>query len=231
VVLPVLVTELELGAASLEQRPFPLVELGAVPYAEGTPVITALVDRYFFPLLPPKEGMLAVRAIVPGPFAFTEPFLHGEKLPADLAEKLGAPLPVIVVEVRMGSIAARATRSIRYLRRTRPISYGSQRFAVRCLVGSQKFPVVFRRGRWLRHPLRFDERSEGIDRKIPVLGILLFEVVFWFHLWIAVGKHFNEAAHNLLNFALRELGADPDDETGYFGHRMLASGYGLAHYI
>ena len=58
--------------------------------------------------------------------------------------------------------------------------------------------------------------------------MLLFEVVFWFHLWVAVGKHFKETADNLFYLALGEFGADPDDETRYLGHRMLASGYGLA---
>jgi len=49
--------------------------------------------------------------------------------------------------------------------------------------------------------------------------VLLFEIIFWLYLWIAVFKHIEKAGNNLLYFVLGELGTNPDDETGYFGHR------------
>jgi hypothetical protein len=48
--------------------------------------------------------------------------------------------------------------------------------------------------------------------------MLLFEIVFWFNFWIAVFENIEKAGNNLLYFVLGELGANPDDEAGYFGH-------------
>jgi hypothetical protein len=51
--------------------------------------------------------------------------------------------------------------------------------------------------------------------------VLLFEIVFWLNFWVAVFENIDEAGNNLLNFPLGELGANPDDEAGYFGHMSL----------
>jgi hypothetical protein len=48
--------------------------------------------------------------------------------------------------------------------------------------------------------------------------VLLFEIVFWFNFWIAVFENIEKAGNNLLYFVLGELGANPDNEAGYFGH-------------
>jgi hypothetical protein len=54
--------------------------------------------------------------------------------------------------------------------------------------------------------------------------VLLFEIIFWLNFWIAVFEDIEKAGNNLLYFVLGELGADPDDETGYFGHMGLPPG-------
>jgi len=54
--------------------------------------------------------------------------------------------------------------------------------------------------------------------------VLLFEIVFWLYFRIAVFEHIEKASNNLLYFPLGELGAYPDDETGYFGHVGLPPG-------
>jgi hypothetical protein len=51
--------------------------------------------------------------------------------------------------------------------------------------------------------------------------VLLFEIIFRLNFWIAVFENIEKAGNNLLYFVLGELGAYPDDETGYFGHRDL----------
>jgi len=51
--------------------------------------------------------------------------------------------------------------------------------------------------------------------------VLLFEIVFWLYFGIAVFEHIKKASNNLLYFILGELGANPDDEASYFGHRRL----------
>ena len=56
------------------------------------------------------------------------------------------------------------------------------------------------------------------------MGVLLFEIVFWLNFWIAVFENIEKAGNNLLYFVLGELGAYPDDETGYFGHMGLPPG-------
>jgi hypothetical protein len=59
--------------------------------------------------------------------------------------------------------------------------------------------------------------------------VLLFEIVFWFHFWVAVFKNIEKAGNNLLYFVLGELGANPDDEAGYFGHWGLPPSMVLNH--
>jgi len=51
--------------------------------------------------------------------------------------------------------------------------------------------------------------------------VLLFEIIFRLNFWIAVFENIEKAGNNLLYFVLGELGAYPDDETGYFRHRGL----------
>ncbi|HQB53737.1 MAG TPA: hypothetical protein PLX62_12640 [Bacteroidales bacterium] len=87
------------------------------------------------------------------------------------------------------------------------------------LVFSEKFLVVLHRSfDFLRKLCQWRQRWND---KVPVVGVLLFEIVFWFHVWIPVMKDIDKTTHDLLDFTLRELGADPDDEPGYFGHMGL----------
>src|SRR5512135_612313 len=84
---------------------------------------------------------------------------------------------------------------------------------------SKHLPVIPHRGRFLLWKLA--QRRQGRNNKVPVVGMLLFEVVFWLHFWVAVLEDIDKAAHDLLDFTLRELRAYPDDEAGYFGHTGL----------
>ena len=62
------------------------------------------------------------------------------------------------------------------------------------------------------------------------MRVLLFEIVFWFNFGIAVFEDIEKAGNNLLYFVLGELGANPDDEAGYSGHRGLPpSGWSSNH--
>jgi len=51
--------------------------------------------------------------------------------------------------------------------------------------------------------------------------VFLFEIVFGFHFGITVLEDIEKAGNDFLNFVFGELGADPDDETGYFRHGGL----------
>jgi hypothetical protein len=53
--------------------------------------------------------------------------------------------------------------------------------------------------------------------------VLLFEVILGFDFWIAISKYLLEAVDNLNDLSSIELGADPDDETGYSPHRFSIS--------
>ena len=87
------------------------------------------------------------------------------------------------------------------------------------LVFCKNLPVVLHgNGLLLRKLCQWRQRR---DDKVPIVGVLLFEIVFWFHFWIAVLKDIDKTGNNLLDFALRELRAYPDDEPGYFGHMGL----------
>ena len=122
VVLAVLVGELKLRASFLGQCLFPLVEFIRLPYPMGTGIVTALVDRHFFPLFPGEEGVLAVGAVVLC-LTLAEPFHLLKPFPADLTQELGSVLAVIVVEVGMGCLAGGAAGALRYPRGAGPVFY------------------------------------------------------------------------------------------------------------
>ena len=125
VVLPVLVGELELRAPFLNQGFFPLVEFIEFPYAMGTGVVTALVDGHFFSLFPCEESVVAVGAVVLC-LALAESRASAGLKPfcTDLAQELRSFLAVIVVEVVMGCLAARAAGVLRDPRGAGPVFYG-----------------------------------------------------------------------------------------------------------
>jgi hypothetical protein len=75
--------------------------------------------------------------------------------------------------------------------------------------------------RWLR------EGRQGINRKLSIIGVLLFEIVFGLYFWITVFEDLDQAGNNLLYFALGELGANPDDEAGYSRHGLASIERGL----
>jgi hypothetical protein len=53
--------------------------------------------------------------------------------------------------------------------------------------------------------------------------MLFFEVILGFDFWIALSKHLLEAIDNLNDLNSVELGADPNDETGYSPHKFSFS--------
>jgi hypothetical protein len=86
-------------------------------------IITAFVDGGLFFLLPGKKGMQTVGAVVPG--LLPESSLYLEELIADLAQKLSPFLPVIVIEILMGSMAYGTHHKIRHTGRAGAIPYGT----------------------------------------------------------------------------------------------------------
>jgi len=68
---------------------------------------------------------------------------------------------------------------------------------------------------------RFGQRCEGVNGKISIIGVLLFEVVSGFYFWIAVSENIYKTSDNLLYLTSCELRAYPDDEAGYFVHKGL----------
>ncbi|RJP55594.1 MAG: hypothetical protein C4549_07995 [Deltaproteobacteria bacterium] len=71
---------------------------------------------------------------------------------------------------------------------------------------------------------RFAQWCERINRKVSIIGVLLFEVIFGFYFWIAVLENIYETIDNLLYLIPCKLRTYPDDETGYFGHNGLPPG-------
>ena len=53
--------------------------------------------------------------------------------------------------------------------------------------------------------------------------MLFFEVILGFDFRIALSKYLLEAIHNLNDLNSIELGADPNDETGYSPHKFSFS--------
>jgi len=53
--------------------------------------------------------------------------------------------------------------------------------------------------------------------------MLFFEVILGFDFRIALSKYLLEAIDNLNDFNSIELGADPNDETGYSPHKICFS--------
>jgi hypothetical protein len=123
VVLPVLVGELELRTPFPGKDLFPLVEFIDLPYPMRAGIVTALVDSHILSVLPGEEGALAVGAVVLC-LSLAEPFLLLKPFSTDLAQELRSFLAVIVVEVVMGCLAARATGALRDPRGAGSVFYG-----------------------------------------------------------------------------------------------------------
>jgi hypothetical protein len=123
VILPVLIRELELGAFFLHKFPFPLIELIRLSYPIRAGIIAAFGDGDLLPLLPRKEGMMTIGTVVPG--LLPESSLDLEEFIADFAQKLSPFLPVIVIEILMGSMTGRTNDEIRDADRTCSISHRS----------------------------------------------------------------------------------------------------------
>jgi hypothetical protein len=66
---------------------------------------------------------------------------------------------------------------------------------------------------------RFGQRWQGINREVSVVGMLLFEVILWFHVGIAVRKDFGQTENDLFDLGFSELGTDPNDESRDSRHR------------
>ena len=52
--------------------------------------------------------------------------------------------------------------------------------------------------------------------------MFLFKVILGFDFWIALRKYVLEAIDNLHDLSSIELGADPNDETGYSPHEFFS---------
>lgn len=63
-ILPVLIAELELGGSFFLESSFRQVELSNRLATMETVIVTTLIDRDLFPVLPAEEGMVAVGAEV-----------------------------------------------------------------------------------------------------------------------------------------------------------------------
>jgi hypothetical protein len=68
---------------------------------------------------------------------------------------------------------------------------------------------------------KFGQRCEGIDRKVSIIGMFLFEIVSGFYFRIAVLENIYKAIDNLFYLSFCKLRAHPDDEAGYSGHNGL----------
>jgi hypothetical protein len=75
------------------------------------------------------------------------------------------------------------------------------------------------------------EGRQGINGKLSIIGVLLFEIVFWLYFGIAVFEDIEKAGNNLLYFILGELGANPDDEAGYSRHGACLRWDGRSNHI
>jgi hypothetical protein len=121
-ILPVLVAELELGTPCLHQFPFPLIELTCLSYPVLAVVVAAFVNGDLFFLLPGKQRMKAIGAVV---FGFLlESHRSLKECAADLAQELSALLPIVVVEIVMRSITVGAHHKVRHTGRADVIPYG-----------------------------------------------------------------------------------------------------------
>jgi hypothetical protein len=90
----------------------------------GTGIVRAFVDRHLFLLFPSKEGMVAVGAVVFGPFPLLESLVHLKKGMTELASKLSSFDPIVVVEIAMGSITTGTDNLLRHTGRGGAIFHG-----------------------------------------------------------------------------------------------------------
>lgn len=91
------------------------------------------------------------------------------------------------------------------------------------LIGGKEVLPIMGRHRLFLHVLWLCKRSFRINIEVSIIGMLLFEIVFWFYLWITLFEDIEKAClrthrqmgNNLLYLSLGKLGTYPDDETGW----------------
>ncbi len=123
-ILPVLVGEFKLRASFGYELLLPLIKLFHPSYSMRTKIIAALVDGDLFFLLPGKQGMVAVRAVVPGLFALLESPAQLKKGATDLASELSPFESIVVIEIAMRSIATGTDNLLRHTGRGGAIFHG-----------------------------------------------------------------------------------------------------------
>jgi hypothetical protein len=79
-----------------------------------TKIIAALVEGDLFFLFPGKQGVVAVRAVIPGLFPLLESAAHLKKGATDLASELSSFDSIVVIEIVMRSIATGTDNLLRH---------------------------------------------------------------------------------------------------------------------
>ena len=120
-VFPVLIGQFELRTPCLYQFPFLFIELARLSSPVLTVVVAAFVVGNFLFLFPDKQGVKAIGAVVLA--LFLEPFFSLEEFATDLTQKLAPFLPIVIVEVSMGSMAAGTRHEIGHAGRADSILY------------------------------------------------------------------------------------------------------------
>src|SRR4030067_2274389 len=165
--------------------------------------------------------MVAVRAIVFRFLLLAESFFQLEEGVTDLTSEQSFFLSVIVGEVMIGSLTTGAMGMLRDLGRARTVLYRRQWFTMGSFVVREEGSIVLRGWKRLLQVRRFRKGGQRINREVSIMGVLLFEIVFWLYFWIAVLENLEKAGNNLLYFVLGEFGANPNDKAGYSRHRGL----------
>jgi hypothetical protein len=123
-ILPVLVREFKLRASLGSKLLLPLIKLFHPSCSMRTKIIAALVEGDLFSVFPGKQGMMTVRAVVPGLLSLLESPAHLKKGATELASELSPFESIVVIEIAMRSIATGTDNLLRHTGRGGAIFHG-----------------------------------------------------------------------------------------------------------
>jgi hypothetical protein len=214
-ILPVLVTQLELGRAQFLQESLLPNESGFSLQIVRTGVVITLVDGAVRALFPAVESPLTVGTPVDG-LAGSIARGQGRESRADFAEDLSGLTAIVEVEVVGRSLAVATTTSFRDLALS-PSPDGSKRLSLLFLILRQElFPIQDRqRAERLR---RFIEGSPCIHIEVPIVGMLFSEGVSGLDFRFPLGKHLLQLPDDLFEFLSSEVLTQPKNKACYFCH-------------
>jgi len=186
----------------------------------GTGIVVAFVDGASRGMLPAIESPVTVWAPENGLLVFSAGARDLAQSGADFAADLGGVLAVVQIQVGSRRSATQAHHS--FGDRFSLSTYDGVKSStlLLCIVGAQPLPI--QDGLCRGGNSRLGQRSQRVDVELAIVGMLVVKIVSGFDLGFSLREDLLKAADDFFQLLARELIAEPQNKSCYFGHGGLS---------